>query len=114
MKSFASLTAYVATTALVFATHLPGQNRSPEIDELQRRVAIIRSQLPQITALSDKYATFLGRDGSGRFLISRRIDPALFQEFLARAGGPPDTQDAELGSVSLPRWNNSGRKRDRC
>ncbi len=100
MKSLASVTAGLTTTALLFATQLPGQSSFPEIHELHRRVAIIRSQLPQITALSDKYAAFLGRDGSGRFLISRRIDPAFFLEFTTRAGGPPDTQDADNPAIA--------------
>lgn len=114
MKSFASLTVRLTAIALLFAAPAVAQSGSPEIDELHRRVAIIRSQLPQITALANKYAKFLGRDGSGRFLISRRIDPAFFLEFTNRAGGPPDTQDADnpgvAGLALLPvrHWTGNG------
>ena len=114
MKFLASLTARLAPIALCFATPILAQSQSPEIDELHRRVAVIRSQLPQIAALADKYAKFLGRDGSGRFLISRRIDPAFFLEFLTRAGGPPDTQDADnpaipgLALLPVRHWAGNG------
>src|SRR5450755_2806680 len=114
MESFASLTARIATFALFFAIPAAAQSTSPEIDELHHRVAVIRSQLPQITALADKYVKFLGREGSGRFLISRRIDPAFLLEFLGRAGGPPDTQDADntgasgLAILPVRHWAGNG------
>ena len=99
---------------LFAAAPLIAQDHSPEIAELRRRIVTIRAQLPQLTTLADKYAPFLGYETSGRFLISRGIDPAFYLEFLTRAGGPPDTQDADnsvapgLALLPVRHWDGNG------
>ena len=114
MRFSANPIAQVVLLALGASTPARSQGGPPEVDELRRRVAVMRSQLPQITLLADKYAAFLGYDGSGRFVISRQIDPAFYLEFQGRAGGPPDTQDADVGAAAglalLPvrHWDGTG------
>ena len=93
---------------------LAGQGDAPEVAELRARIAVIRSELPQVTATAEKYARFLGYESTGRLLLPRHLDPPLYLEFLFRAGGPPDTQDTEgsdlPGLVLLPirHWDGVG------
>jgi hypothetical protein len=105
--------ALVALGVMVQAP-LAGQGDAPEVAELRARVTAIRSELPQVSAIADKYARFLGYESTGRLLLPRQLDPALYLEFLFRAGGPPGTEDTDgsdlPGLVLLPirHWDGVG------
>jgi hypothetical protein len=75
------------------------QGVPPEIAELRRRVAAMRRNLPDITATAELAADMFTSDTTLRFLFSQHNDPSDFIEFNIRAGGPPDTRDADDGSM---------------
>jgi hypothetical protein len=84
---------------LMALTSVAAQGTPPEVSELRRRVAAIRSHLPDVTATAELAAGLFTSDTTLRFLFSRRNDPAAFIEFEIRAGGPPDTRDADDASA---------------
>ena len=91
--------AAVLSLALFAPASCRAQGGPPEIDELRRRITVIRAELPEISALATKLAPFLAQAASSRLLIPRSLDPGFFLEFSVRAGGPPDTQDADVSTL---------------
>ncbi len=98
---------------LVVPVALAAQGAPPEITELRRRVSVMRAHISDITATAEFAAATMTRDTTLRFLFSRRLDPGAYLEFNVRAGGPPDTQDADnlsaRGLVLMPvrNWDRS-------
>lgn len=103
----------VLCTAISGSATISAQGVPPEIAELRRRVSVMRTTMQNVTAAAEFAAATMTRDTTLRFLISRRLDPGTYIEFLVRAGGPPDTKDADdlsaHGVVIMPvrNWDRS-------
>lgn len=96
----------LVTLGVIQSAPLAAQGGTIEIAELHQRVASIRAHLPDISRVAERSALFLGHESTSRLLIPRQLDPAFYLEFVARAGGPPDTRDTDEpdvpGLVLLP------------
>ena len=80
---------------LVLPMVLPAQEDAREVAELRRRITIIRAQLPAITEAAEYAAGHLKADSTKRILVPKSIDPGLSLEFYYRAGGPPESGNAD-------------------
>jgi|CXWL01.1.fsa_nt_gi hypothetical protein len=93
---------------------LHAQDDAREVAELRRRIAIIRSQMPAITEAAEYAAGHFKADSAKRILVPKSIDPGLGLEFIYRAGGPPESGNADdatlRGVVLLPvrHWDGLG------
>ncbi len=99
--TLATVAAQLAGFAAARAQGVP-----PEVAELRRRVAAIRHNLPDITSTAELAAGLFTNDSTLRFLISQQNAPAMAIEFTVRAGGPPETRNADdptaRGLVIMP------------
>ena len=99
---------------VVLPALLSAQDDARELAELRRRVAVIRSQLPAITDAAEYAASHFKADSGRRILVSKQVDPGLGLEFYFRAGGPPESGNADdpalRGVVLLPirHWDGTG------
>lgn len=97
---------WLLLTLLLAPSFAPAQDIPPEISELRRRVVAIRGSLPAVTETAEYLARVFGADSTRRFLVSRQFDPATWMEWYWRAGGPPETGNADdpaaRGVVILP------------
>lgn len=99
---------------VVLPMALAAQDDAREVAELRRRIGVIRAQLPAITEAAEYAAGHFKGDSAKRILVSRKLDPGLGLEFYFRAGGPPESGNADdpslRGVVLLPirHWEGSG------
>jgi hypothetical protein len=106
--------AYALAGFLVAPVALAAQDDAREVTELRRRIAVIRAQLPAITEAAEYAAGHFKDDSTKRLLVPKTIDAAMHLEFYWRAGGPPETGDADdpsrRGVILLPtrHWEGTG------
>ena len=99
---------------LGIAPRLVSQDSAAEISELRRRIAVMRTEMPSITAAAEYAADLATRDTAMRFFIPSDVDPALKLEFTYHAGGPPDVGDAAIAGahaliiVPVQSWEGTG------
>lgn len=99
---------------LVIPPTLAAQDDAREVAELRRRIAVIRTQLPAITEAAEYAAGHFKADSTKRILVAKSTDPGLSLEFYYRAGGPPETGNADdpsrrgLVLLAVPHWEQLG------
>jgi hypothetical protein len=106
--------AFASAAILAMPLTLLAQDDAREVTELRRRVAVIRQQLPAIIEAAEYAAGHFKDDSTKRILVSRSYDPAVGLEFYYRAGGPPESGNADdqsrRGVVIFPvrHWQGIG------
>jgi hypothetical protein len=67
---------------------------------MRRRIAVIRSEMPAITAAAEDAADRLGRNPESRLMVSKSWDKSFWSEMVFHGGGPTGIEEADESPLS--------------
>jgi hypothetical protein len=95
-----STSSLVMILSLLGLSRVAAQATPPEVTEMRRRVAVIRAEMPAITAAAEDAADRLGRNPTSRLMVSKSWDKSFWSEMVFHGGGPTGVEEADESPLS--------------